>query len=80
VLRVLVGYLSGINRMSFLKFSIYNVIGSFIWILVFVLFGRYVDTAWQHCRQYLQPYIWWILGMILIAYMSVLLKRRLKKI
>lgn len=79
-LRVLAGYLSGINRMAFLKFSIYNAIGSFVWIFVFVLFGRYVEIAWQHYHQVFQPYIWWIVGFFLLAYIGVFLKRRLKKL
>jgi len=78
-LRVLVGYLSGINHMDFLMFSIYNAIGSALWILVFVLFGRYVEAVWQHYHQVLQPYILWIIGLFLIAYIIVFLKRRRKK-
>jgi membrane protein DedA with SNARE-associated domain len=79
-IRVLVGYLSGINRIDFWKYFLYNAIGSFIWVVVFVVFGRYVEILWQHFHQTLQPYLYWLIGIVPAAYIAVLLKKRLWKI
>jgi membrane protein DedA with SNARE-associated domain len=46
--RVFVPYLAGMNKMSFIEFSILNSISAFAWVTVFVLLGRYVNIAWKH--------------------------------
>jgi membrane protein DedA with SNARE-associated domain len=47
--RVFVPYLAGMNKMSFIEFSILNSISAIVWVTAFVLLGRYVNVAW---RQY----------------------------
>lgn len=46
--QVLVPYLAGINRMRISLFCIYNVVGTFIWVWLFLLFGRYLGKLWKH--------------------------------
>jgi membrane protein DedA with SNARE-associated domain len=46
-------YLAGINRMNFWKYSFYNTTGSLLWILVFIVFSRYVDFIWHHYHKIL---------------------------
>ncbi len=45
--RVLATYLAGINRMPFSLFSLYNALGSLVWVTSFVVFGKYLETAWK---------------------------------
>lgn len=47
-IRVLVPYLSGINRMPLTRFAVLNIVSATLWTSAFVLLGRYVGNAW-HC-------------------------------
>lgn len=78
-IRVLAAYLAGINRMNFWEFSVYNAIGSLLWVLVFIVFGRYVDIAWHRHHQIHHQFIFSIIVILLIAFIALFFKRRLKK-
>ncbi|MBP1933007.1 DedA family protein [Ammoniphilus resinae] len=71
--RVLVAYLAGINQMSFVKFSVYNGIGTVLWITIFVVFGRYVEIGWEKyhllLHQYLVPIVI-VLAVIILYFIS----------
>lgn len=77
-IRVLVPYLAGINRMSFVKFTIFNVISAVAWAALFILMGRYIEVAWsryhQVMHQYLLPGV--ILFIILLGIYFYLRKRK----
>ncbi len=55
--RELIAYLAGIERMSFIMFSIYNTIGTLLWVTIFVFFGRYVQVAWEKYHQTINQYL-----------------------
>lgn len=79
-IRVIAAYLAGINRMDFLKFSFYNSVGSLLWIIVFILFGRYVDIAWNRFQQMHILFILLIISVFLLTFLSTALyKRKLKR-
>lgn len=78
-IRVLAAYLAGINRMDFWKFSLYNAAGSFLWVIVFIVLGRYIEVAWQHYHHFLYPFLWLIVGILLAAFIAVFYKKRLLK-
>jgi membrane protein DedA with SNARE-associated domain len=78
-IRVLVAYLAGINRMDFWKFSFYNATGSLLWILVFIIFGRYVDIAWQRYHQTFHQILLPIIVILLIVLIAVFVKKRSKR-
>lgn len=52
-IRVLVPYLAGINKMSFVAFSFFNAISAILWVLFFVVVGRYIGVAWRRYHQVL---------------------------
>ncbi|BCU82821.1 membrane protein [Polycladomyces abyssicola] len=56
-IRVLVPYLAGINRMSFVAFSIYNFISATLWSVVFIVLGRYLDIAWYRYHQVIHQFL-----------------------
>lgn len=78
--RVLIPYLAGINRMSFVIFSIYNTISALVWATVFIVLGRYIGVLWNHYHVLIQKDLYWFLiaGVILITAV-ILVKRALKK-
>lgn len=49
--RVLVPYLAGMNRMSFVRFSVLNLLGALVWTTAFIVAGRYVGVAWIHYHK-----------------------------
>ncbi|MFZ5597400.1 MAG: DedA family protein [Bacillota bacterium] len=69
-IRVLVPYLSGINRMPLTRFVVFNLISAILWASVFVLLGRYIETAWHRyylaAHQFLAPGI--IIVVLIIGY------------
>lgn len=79
-IRVLVPYLSGINRMPLIRFAVFNVVSAILWTSAFVLLGRYIEMAWnryyQAIHQFLLPGI--ILAIIIIGF-YVFMKRRNKR-
>jgi membrane protein DedA with SNARE-associated domain len=76
--RVLVPYLAGINRMPFLKFTVYNSISSIVWVTVFIFAGKYLGREWAHLHKSLHHYML-PLVCILIIVTAVLLIIRNKR-
>ncbi len=66
-IRVLASYLAGINRMPFALFSLYNAIGSLIWVTVFIVFGRYLSFAWERYHQVLHQFMLPLILLVLLA-------------
>lgn len=68
-IRILVPYLSGINRMPPARFTVISLVSAILWALVFVLLGRYIEMAWRHyfqaAHQFLLPGI--IIAALLIG-------------
>lgn len=78
--RVAVPYLAGINRMPFILFTITNAIGAILWASAFIVAGRYAGVAWTRYHSYLQGWMWWVGGaiivLIVIGYVSLHIRRR----
>ena len=68
-MRVLVPYLSGINQMPLLRFTVVSLVSAILWTSVFVLLGRYIEIAWRHyyqsAHQFLLPGI--IIAVLIIG-------------
>lgn len=73
-IRVLIPYLAGINETPFIRFTLYNSISAILWVLTFVVLGKYIGQLWKHYHtlvfHYLTPsiiilvvvlglYVWW---------------------
>jgi membrane protein DedA with SNARE-associated domain len=56
-IRVIIPYLAGINKMPFLKFSLYNALSSFLWTTAFIVIGKYIEELWSHYYTVLKPYM-----------------------
>jgi membrane protein DedA with SNARE-associated domain len=78
-IRIFAAYLAGINRMNFWKYSFYNATGSLLWILVFIVFGRYVDFIWHSYHKIFKQFLLLIIIILLIGFIVVFFKRRLKR-
>lgn len=78
-IRILVPYLAGINRMPFLLFTLYNLVSAVAWAAFFIIVGRYVEVLWAHYHQFLRPYMWPVLGVLIVIAVVVVLVKRHKK-
>ncbi|MFX4301529.1 DedA family protein [Alicyclobacillus tolerans] len=51
VIRVLVPYIAGLERMPMIRFSLLNSISAFLWAAVFLLEGRFLGVLWTDERH-----------------------------
>lgn len=51
VIRILVPYIAGINKINIGLYAITMLIGSFMWTSTFVIGGRYIERAWHNVMQ-----------------------------
>jgi membrane protein DedA with SNARE-associated domain len=83
-IRVFSAYLAGINRMSFWKFTFYNSTGTLLWIIVFILLGRYANIFWEQYHHFLQNQllllIFLIIFLVMITTVLMIKQHRTKKI
>jgi membrane protein DedA with SNARE-associated domain len=77
--RIFAAYLAGINRMNFWKYSFYNAVGSLLWILVYIVFGEYVDFIWHRYHKTVMQFLLLLIIILLIAFIVMFFKRRLKR-
>jgi membrane-associated protein len=45
IIRTIAPFVAGVSRMSFLKYSLYNIIGGAGWILVFLFAGYFLGNV-----------------------------------
>jgi len=64
-IRVLVPYLSGINRMPLTRFAVFSFVSAILWASVFVLLGRYIEITWHHYYQAAHQFL--LPGIIIVA-------------
>lgn len=74
-IRVLAPYLAGINNMSFVAFSVYNLISATLWSVGFIVLGRSLDMAWHRYHQVIHPFL---LPTLIVAIFLVGIYYRLK--
>lgn len=56
-IRILIPYLSGINKMSFTVFTIYNAVSAVVWAGVFIIVGKSIGIEWPRYHQVLHRYM-----------------------
>lgn len=68
-IRVLIPYISGMNNISFVKFSLLNMFSAIIWAGSFIILGRYIGIEWSRYYQILHKYMFAAiaLGIVLIV-------------
>ncbi len=57
VVRTFAPIVAGIGKMEYRTFVAYNVIGGFVWCLLFVLFGYLLGTTLPDAENYLVPIV-----------------------
>lgn len=81
-IRVLVPYLAGLNRMSFLLFTLYNAISAFAWTAAFIVLGKYIGVGWARYHhlfyRFLVPAI--VAGVLIVGVAIVLRIRKKRRI
>jgi membrane protein DedA with SNARE-associated domain len=70
--RVLVPYLSGINRMPFPRFTVYNAVGAVVWAAFFIIVGRYVEVAWSHSHKVMHQYMLPLIILVVLVLSSIM--------
>lgn len=83
VIRTFISLPAGIARMNFVKFSVYTILGSFPWCLIFVFLGKKLGDNWKTIEEHLKGLDYFILAALIVAvlaYVIVKLIRSKKKI
>lgn len=80
-IRILIPYLSGINRMPVLSFFIYNSLSALLWTVTFILLGSNTSTVWHRYSYLLHRYssaVVFLIGAILLCYFYMTRKNSTK--
>lgn len=64
--RTFISLPAGIARMNFLKFSIYSLVGSFIWSVALASAGYVIGEHWEEIRTVMRPFDWVFLGIFVL--------------
>ncbi|MCL6625631.1 MAG: DedA family protein [Alicyclobacillus shizuokensis] len=74
-IRVLVPYVAGIENMSLIRFSLYNVFGTLVWTVIFIVLGRTLGVEWARYHHLLEEHRA-VMGVALIVLVAVLVSWR----
>jgi len=79
IIRTFAPIFAGVVRLDFKKFILFNIIGSFLWVLVLTLSGYYLGKRFPQIVEYIE-YI--VIGFVLLATAPIIIaviKRKLSK-
>jgi membrane-associated protein len=79
IIRTFAPIFAGVVRLDFKKFILFNIIGSFLWVLVLTLSGYYLGKKFPQIVEYIE-YI--VIGFVLLATAPIIItviKRKLSK-
>jgi len=79
IIRTFAPIFAGVVRLDFKKFILFNIIGSFLWVLVLTLSGYYLGKKFPQIVDYIE-YI--VIGFVLLATAPIIItviKRKLSK-
>jgi len=79
VVRTFIAFPAGVSRMKILPFSIYTLLGSYIWCLVLAYAGMKLGEHWKDLAPYFHRFDA-VIAILLIAGAAALLYNRLKSI
>jgi len=80
IIRTFAPILAGVVRLDFKKFVIYNILGSFLWVLVLTLAGYFLGRRFPQIVDYIE-YI--VIGFVVISTMPIivtLIKRQFSRV
>jgi membrane protein DedA with SNARE-associated domain len=79
VVRTFIAFPAGVSRMKLLPFSIYTLLGSYIWCLVLAYAGMKLGEHWKDLAPYFHRFDA-LIAILLVAGAAALLYNRLKSI
>ena len=79
VVRTFIAFPAGVARMKLLPFTIYTLIGSFLWCLVLAYAGMKLGQRWDDLAPYFHRFDT-VIGVLLVAGAAALIYNRLKGI
>ena len=56
IVRTFISFPAGVARMHFVRFTIYSLVGSFIWCGLLALGGYYFGEHWEELRALMRPF------------------------
>ena len=68
VVRSLISIPAGMNRMPFMQFVIYTVVGSAVWNTILLLIGRFAGASWEHAGAVFYDGAKIVAGIALVAF------------
>lgn len=80
IARTLVSFPAGTSKMNFMLFSIYTVIGTFIWSTILALAGYLLGENWNIVQTYVSKYEHLIIGLGVIVCILFIFKRVIPKL
>lgn len=78
IVRTFAPIVAGLIRMDFPKFSLFNALGSLLWVGSIMILGYYVGKAFPQVKEYLHIFIFIILAILLFPLVKSLLFRKKK--
>jgi membrane protein DedA with SNARE-associated domain len=73
------GYFSGLNALSFRKFSLYAYSGALFWVVLFLSLGKVFGPQWQIVFHLVELYSLWIIAGLAIIALTFIIYRYRKK-
>jgi membrane protein DedA with SNARE-associated domain len=56
IVRTFISFPAGVVRMNFVRFTLYSLVGSFIWCALLALGGYYFGANWEQLRAIMRPF------------------------
>lgn len=78
VIRSLISIPAGMANMNFFVFSIWTILGTFLWNTILVYLGSILGGNWQLIKQYMQDYSI-IIGIVILLIVIICLYQKKKK-
>ncbi len=78
IIRTFLPIVAGMARMSYSRYSLYNILGGFIWCAGLSLLGYFLGNSIPHLEHYLLPIIFLIVFISLLPALWHLVKIKLK--
>ncbi len=79
VVRILIPFIAGINRMPFWRFTIINFIGTSLWVFTFVFSGKFLGKLVLQFEDELKEYLWPVIGIVALIIIVILLIKKIKR-
>ncbi len=83
IVRTFISFPAGVVRMNFVRFTLYSLVGSFIWCALLALGGYYFGANWEELRAIMRPFdipIAIVIGLGLLYYIIYHIRKGSKRL